>query len=580
MTYRTSVAFIAIFLFGFCGLATGNEVDLQRARTVAQNWLYHMKMESGPRSSMSEIKGEEIIEYDGQVVGYNFLLSSRGHIVVPFRDELPPVKLYSDTVTLSMGEDSDVAQWISEELFKINEALNAHAEELKGIDFTQTPNGQLWASFEIEPSLFPKEYLQLTSGAKSVSIGPLLSTTWGQNSPYNGDCPTGDGGVTLVGCVATAASQIMKYWEHPSSGIGSHSYTWDGDDSCDGSTPSQTLSATFSDSYDWANMLDSYSDGYTATQAQAVAELSYEVGVAVEMDYGVCSSGTSTMNVADILPTYFAYDSTISKVYRSSYSNDHDWMLVFKDEVENGRPAQLRLRDPSEGGHSVVVDGYQDTPVEMVHLSLGWTGSWDGWYATNNIVTGGYDWSDINYQAAVIGIKPDHPSCPSLYYWNGDEYVNRGFILGGAIPKENEYVDNVRVKGSKLVPEDGSYWLQIRETEPERSFIDALRIRVVDAGGVTADNSATGTCTEAEAHGFKLRSTAAKEFLSILAILNPTSAEHSKLGDVLRLLERPDDKYARLRTGDIITLSFPCDPYLGEEVDFVFDVKGYYEALK
>ena len=31
---------------------------------------------------------------------------------------------------------------------------------------------------------------------------------------------------------------------------------------------------------------------------------------------------------------------------------------------------------------------------------------YDGWYVTSNIVTGGYSWSDVNYQAAVIGISP------------------------------------------------------------------------------------------------------------------------------------------------------------------------------
>jgi uncharacterized delta-60 repeat protein len=81
-------------------------------------------------------------------------------------------------------------------------------------------------------------------------------------------------------------------------------------------------------------------------------------------------------------------------------------MQVFKNEIQNGRPCTFRIRDPDEGGHSVVIDGYQDSPLEMVHINMGWGGSYDGWYATNNIVTGGYNWSDVNYQAAVIGIEP------------------------------------------------------------------------------------------------------------------------------------------------------------------------------
>jgi Rieske Fe-S protein len=81
-------------------------------------------------------------------------------------------------------------------------------------------------------------------------------------------------------------------------------------------------------------------------------------------------------------------------------------MQVFKNELQNGRLSQLRIRDPLAGGHSIVVDGYMDTPSEQIHLNMGWSGYYNGWYVANNIVTGSYNWSDVNYQGAVIGIEP------------------------------------------------------------------------------------------------------------------------------------------------------------------------------
>jgi len=428
---RKSAIFIAgILLFYFSGLAMASEVSLVEARVAAENWLHHCIRAYGAwgGSDAPAITGEEVMEYNNQIVGYNFLVSPVGNIVVPARDELPPVKLYSDTSTLSTAEDTDLAQWIQEELYKLDEALDTHAEKLAAIDLAETHNGKLWALYEKNLALFAQEYgkatvkgpsaILQTSGSESLSLGPLLATTWGQGDPYNDNCPTGDtscgtcpgGGTpaspTLVGCVATAAAQIMNYWQLPSSGTGSHSYTWLGDDSCGGSTPSQTLSATFSDSYDWANMLNSYSGGETVAQKAAVAELCYEAGVAWEMDYGVCGSGANTMYGATVYPTYFGYDSsTIAAVYRTSYGSDSAWMQVFRNEVQAGRPSHFRI-STGTSGHSVVVDGYRDSPSEQIHINMGWYGNYNGWYVSNNIVTGSYSWTDVNYQAAVVGIQP------------------------------------------------------------------------------------------------------------------------------------------------------------------------------
>ena len=171
-----------------------------------------------------------------------------------------------------------------------------------------------------------------------------------------------------------------------------------------------TLSRDFSTStYSWGLMKNNHTTGDTSAQKDAVARLMSDVGIAFQMVYGPASSGgsgASTMYGVTVFPTYFRYANTISGAYRAYYSSDSAWMQVFKNEVQNGRPSQLRLRDPAAGGHSVVVDGYRDSPSEQIHINFGWGGSYDGWYVTSNIVTGGYSWSDVNYQAAVIGISP------------------------------------------------------------------------------------------------------------------------------------------------------------------------------
>lgn len=84
-------------------------VSVDDARMVAQNWLTHyvQTYRSWGRSTSPTIQAEEPMTHQGQTVSYNFLIAPRGNIVVPFRNELPVVKLYSETTTLSMQAASE-----------------------------------------------------------------------------------------------------------------------------------------------------------------------------------------------------------------------------------------------------------------------------------------------------------------------------------------------------------------------------------------------------------------------------------------------------------------------------------------
>jgi subtilisin-like proprotein convertase family protein len=402
-----TLLFLCIPLSAFAG-----KVELARARQAAQNWLQNSARDKRlvGKNSYRIIEQEPII-VKNQTVGYNFILSPRGHIIVPSRDELPVVKLYSFTSTLQMDQDSDTAKWIGEELFRVEDALDKHSAEMEGITHANTHNGRLWARFGKDSAAFAQESAALpVEQAASLQLGPLLATTWDQGDPYNLNAPlwyTGE--KTITGCVATAAAQIMKFWNYPTTGQNSTSYTWN-----NGST-NQTLSANFAAStYDWANMTNSYGGASTTAQRQAVAKLMSDVGIAFEMVYGISSSGGSAANTMygeTVYPTFFKYKNTVQPVYRTSYASDSAWMQVFRNEVQSGRPSQFRLRDPSAGGHSVVLDGYRDSPSEQIHLNMGWSELYDGWYVSNTIVTGGYSWSDVNYQAALIGIEPAAGQC-------------------------------------------------------------------------------------------------------------------------------------------------------------------------
>ncbi len=233
----------------------------------------------------------------------------------------------------------------------------------------------------------------------TVIVDALIQTTWDQDPGYNDLCPYDYSAneLTVTGCVATAMAQIMRYWEYPSHGIGSHSYT-------PSSHPEYgTQSVNFAQqTYDWTDM-PLYSPN------AEIAKLMYHCGVSVDMDYNIANNGGSgavTAYVANALKNYFGYQQSTFR-NKSNYSNSN-WISMLKAELDNGRPLQYSGRG-SGGGHSFVCCGYDSD--NNFYFNWGWSGSNDGFYSLSNLVpgsggSGGGSYSFTQEQGAIFGIQP------------------------------------------------------------------------------------------------------------------------------------------------------------------------------
>jgi len=193
------------------------------------------------------------------------------------------------------------------------------------------------------------------------------------------------------------------------------------------------------------------------------------------------------------------------------------------------------------------------------------------------------NWDLANYMLDWL-MKPNLPSCPSLYFWDGDDYVRRGSIFPGAFFHEKEYRDHIPL--NQLVSKNGEYHLQIRETEPERSFIDMAYLIIIDRSSDNNGNALPKREPISESQNCEFSGEALDENLiesrgSIIrqVVLYPSSATHSVLGDVRRELLYPDNRYVRIEPEDIITLIFPYAPEAGAARDFIFVVEGFYIPL-
>ena len=384
------LALVLIPAYGSTGIVTSED-----AMTVAENFIEHQIEVRGGwgESPWAEIAEMKELRRGDRLLGYHISVAPAGHIVVPITEMLTPVKSFSyteDHVT-----ESEVGYW---QLLK-----DAMEHSLVQLEQVYGPLHLLGASTQPEKVGETWDWA-LGSGAPPemlTTVGPIVETKWDQNYPWNLFCPEGDGDRCIVGCVATAGAQIMRYWKHPSYGTGSHSYWWNGDQSCGGSTSGQMLSADFDHAYDWPKMRR-YNFAYDSVHAIAASRLCSDVGIAWEMDYGACGSGAYTWDGLTVYPTWFKYLNTVARHNRSDYGTREAWFDLLKAEFEVDPPRPIHYRIHA---HSIVCDGFMDDGGLYIHLNYGWAGSSDGWYAVDNLYC---SWSgcDPMVEYALVGINP------------------------------------------------------------------------------------------------------------------------------------------------------------------------------
>ncbi len=411
------VGCFALFVFGasFALGQIGNvHVGIDEASNVANNWTSYCTQALNNRWSGSTNPSIEMAEYlidAADTLAYVFQINPSGYVVIAKYQEITPIIAYSTTEYMDLKSEWGFCRVLRADLVKRNDLvkdflagriiLSDNANELPAIKI----NKEKWSIWSVDPADFEKHLLRLLTNAV-LDIGPLLQSVWHQGIPYYNFCPIGNGGQRcVVGCVATATSQLMRYWQWPPYGAGNHSYWWSGD----GSAPGQNLYADFSDSYDWQNILLNYSSGYNPSQANAVAELSYEVGVAYEMDYHVGGSGAYASYLQWILPLYFRYVDDISEESRPYYTAD-SWFIMLQNELNTNRPLLYCIYEAGWGGHAMVCDGWRVSGGNnQIHINYGWGGSYNNWYTIDNLYHGSQYYNDRAYR----GIRPGDLTPPT-----------------------------------------------------------------------------------------------------------------------------------------------------------------------
>jgi len=366
---------LAVVFYGT--LMFANPVTMTDARDVAIKYYTHY----APNTITNFTVVNQVERKTGNTVYYyTFNFNAGGFVMVAADDAVTPILGYS-------YEGSFDANNLPINAKAFFDSYVAEIEDIVSNHLSNTPTKKEWNKIRMQ--LFEKDTYAI--------VGPLCVTTWDQGSPYNNLCPSG----TPTGCVATAMSQVMKKWNYPTTGTGSHTYTH-----ATYGVQTANFGAT---TYQWANMINAYPG--TATQNSAVATLMYHAGVSVNMDYAPAGSGAYTQAVPPALINNFNYQPSCEVKSRATFALDAQWQTLIKDEIDAGRPVMLAgdNNGAAGSGHEWVCDGYNNATWKF-HMNWGWGGSSNAYYNLTQLNPGGNVFNSD--RAAVIRIVPLNPLIP------------------------------------------------------------------------------------------------------------------------------------------------------------------------
>lgn len=363
------------------GMVQANPVSQSQAKYVGQQFVQARFEQSRQSSDLNLVYTGT--SYRGETCFYVYNVGDNGFVIVSADDYFRPILGYSMEGIFPVDNMPDGLRY----------RLNAIIDGRTGRSGNPSPEvAAEWDLVTRTGRLMPK------FGSKAVDF--LVTTKWDQSSPYNMFCPEypgGPGGHCYAGCVATAMSQIMKYWNHPVHGTGSLTYNSGGSQ---GYPYFPNLTANFGETtYDWDNMPVSLANSTPQVQKEAVALLMYHCGVSVRMNYAPDGSGANSESVPPAISNYFSYTNQSVRRDRGTYPYT-DWNHMLKEQIDMGWPVYYSGCDAGTpvGCHAFVCDGYDN--AGLYHWNFGWGGTGDTYLDFDEI-----EYS-ASYDAAVFNFVP------------------------------------------------------------------------------------------------------------------------------------------------------------------------------
>lgn len=401
--------------------AMARNVSVDEAKNVALRYMNTAG--SGNKAELSEINLIHQINNPELKIPacYFFNVSDWGWVIVSASTTMDPIIGYNDN-----GRNLDIE--------RAPENMMSWVESFAGIVSAMQVED---ANNPIEDNKTWTELLEGTNPSDNSTKAShiLFWDEWDQGdnngTTYNIFCPKHNGVSTVTGCVATALSQIVHYYQFPKVGQNSQRYYWQNDE-LDMSQPVNISLGFDTMHFDYSIMPNKIVSTTPTASRREVSRLCYAVGVAMKMNYGTIASGGSGAQSSLVPGTMFAYFkyNRCNQIVRASVG-DATFMSKLRNELKLNRPVYMSGASQNHVGnddrHAWVCCGYKDstgtTTFKQYYMNWGWNGGGNGWFnlydnTANSMRIDNYGYTFTNEQTAMIGLIPPHPDSSSVDFWD------------------------------------------------------------------------------------------------------------------------------------------------------------------
>ena len=288
-----------------------------------------------------------------------------------------------------------------------------------------------------DPANAPLSQVTPESLGYPEKVAPLLKTFWSQSEPYNDNCPAG----CPTGCVATAAAQVLKYFEWPDHGVGTVFTYYPFADFNGERLEADLDNAT----YDYNLMLNDYyeSEGQipkgNQSRKKEVAKLMYHVGLAMKAVYDYGGTGAYNETLCYGLRNNLRYPFAVT-IDKKDYT-DTQWMGIIYDNISKGIPVIYGGADEDYSGHEFVLHGYNKNG--NIYINWGWGGMEDGYFNLSSLLVmyGFYDFR--HYQDMAVRCSPEWLEADTI-----EVTVETPGTLGEILAEQRDSIVCLKVNGS------------------------------------------------------------------------------------------------------------------------------------
>ncbi len=351
-----------LVLLQFCSSSLwARSTTSHQAEKVVAGWLKADAQPLGTALGQRVANVETFTNDEGQPVYYIVYLQPSGFVIVPADDLVEPIIGFADDGTFDPSLDNPLGALVTND-------LNGRIAAAREVQRPQATDA-IETAFESQAKWQQLEKLAdgpVATGLPSISdvrVAPLVQSKWSQAEVCSSNCynyytPNN----YVCGCVATAMAQLIRYHQHPTTGIGVHTFQIYVSSN---STNANTRGGDGSGGpYEWDLMVLDPNCSTAAAQRRAIGALCYDAGVTVNTNYDLRGSSADGLKPKDALTTIFKYGNAVTG-YNSGSNIGLGLIGMINPNLDAKDPVFLGVW--GVGGHAILCDGYGYNSPTMLY---------------------------------------------------------------------------------------------------------------------------------------------------------------------------------------------------------------------